>query len=112
MNVIRSPLSAPQSAPRKSNRNGKSQQRVESALGNGSGDSNGTDSQSRALRSPKTSNLIYTENGPQQQRRTTSKSASAENGRNSNYDSIPVQSREHNTRSKNGIRKEVHSVSH
>ena len=93
---------------------GKSEQSAKSTILMTSDGSNKHETESLGLQSPKTSNLIYTDNGSLARHDSVAKSATngTSNGKNSNCNYIaPAQCKEHNTRSKNGIRKEVLSVS-
>ena len=113
MDIVRTTRYAtkPRNSP-SSESSGKSEQSAESTPGVSQDGLIVTEEKSKGVQSPKTSKLISTENGAQPSHSTNSKGATTSNGKSNNYNYIPpVQSREHNTRSKNGVRKEFQSVS-
>jgi len=91
---------------------GKSDQSIQSTVNLSTSHANINGGDSTAAKCPKTKNLNNTENFPVAFSSTNSSGRTKSNGKNrmSNY-IPPVKSRDHNTRSKNGISKEMKSVS-
>ena len=91
---------------------GKSDQSVQSTATLSTPHANGDVGDRKCVKSPKSTNLNNTGNGSLGCPRTDSGSRTTSNGKNRTSNYIPpVKSRDHNTRSKNGFRKEVKSVS-
>ena len=113
MDVVQSTSRAPRTgSPDESGISGKSVQSNQSTTNLSRTHVHGNGVDSKDAKSSKTTNLFNTENGSLSDHRTDSSSKTTNNGKNraSNY-IPPVKSRDHNTRSKNGVHKEAKSVS-
>eukprot|EP00977_Amphora_coffeiformis_P002324 scaffold437_cov159-Amphora_coffeaeformis.AAC.3 len=113
MDVVDRTRRSPRTAsPDQSAISGKSDQSIQSTANLSAPYANGNRNENTGAKSPKSINLNNTENGSPTYPRTDSRSRTTSNGKNRTSNYIPpVKSRDHNTRSKSGVRKETKTVS-